>query len=93
VSGEEAINKLRDRSYDLVFMDGHMPEMDGFEATRHIRMMEQNTNKHSIIVALTADAMSGDAEKYLAAGMDDYLTKPITPERIADMLSKWVARG
>jgi signal transduction histidine kinase/DNA-binding response OmpR family regulator len=93
MSGLEALEKIQKKSYDLIFMDGHMPEMDGFEATRRIRLMEKETESHAIIVALTADAMSGDAEKYLNAGMNDYLNKPVMPERIAAMLSKWVARS
>jgi CheY-like chemotaxis protein len=91
--GQEALDKLRARNYDLVFMDGHMPGMDGVEATRHIRLLEQGQDHHTIIVALTADALSGDSEKYLGAGMDDYLAKPITPERLSATLGKWVARA
>ena len=93
MSGQEALKKLEERNYDLIFMDGHMPGMDGFEATRQIRLREKETGQHSIIIALTADAMSGDEEKYLQAGMNDYLDKPVTPERIASMLSKWVGSG
>lgn len=91
MSGSEALDKVQTKNYDLIFMDGHMPGMDGFEATHRIRLMEKNSDRANIIIALTADAMSGDAEKYIAAGMNDYLTKPVTPERIAAMLAKWVA--
>jgi signal transduction histidine kinase/CheY-like chemotaxis protein len=93
MSGQEAIAKMKDKTYDLIFMDGHMPEMDGLETTRHIRSMEKEKDRHSIIVALTADAMSEDKDKYIKAGMDDYLNKPVSPERVAAMLGKWVARG
>lgn len=92
MSGYEAIDKLRAKSYDLVFMDGHMPGMDGCEAARRIRHMEMETGNQAIIVALTADAMSGGDAKYIDAGMNDYLNKPVTPESIAAMLGKWVAR-
>ncbi len=90
LSGKQALQKLQAQHYDLIFMDGHMPEMDGLETTRRIRQMESQTGQHHIIIALTADAMSGDAEKYLAAGMNDYMNKPITPERINTMLGKWI---
>lgn len=90
MSGKEAIAKLREHTYDLIFMDGHMPEMDGFEATRAIRQTEAGSGEHAIIVAVTADAMSGDADKFLAAGMNDYISKPISPERIAGALGKWL---
>lgn len=93
LSGKEALQKLLDNHYDLIFMDGHMPEMDGFETTWHIRQMEKCSSQRSIIVALTADAMSGDKEKYIQAGMDDYLNKPVTPEQISAALGKWLARA
>lgn len=92
MSGQEALVKLKDKNYDLVFMDGHMPQMDGFETTRRIRTMERHSGRHTIIVALTADAMSDDEARYIESGMDDYLKKPVSPERIAAMLGKWVAR-
>lgn len=93
MSGMDALGKLLHNSYDLIFMDGHMPGMDGFEATQRIRQSELENGQHSIIIALTADAMSGDAEKYINAGMDDYMNKPVTPERIAKTLEKWLARS
>lgn len=68
-----------------------MPEMDGFEATEIIRKEEQAQGKpHQIIIALTADAMTGDREKCLNIGMDDYMNKPIRPPEIAEMLEKWL---
>ncbi|MDX2027787.1 MAG: response regulator, partial [Alphaproteobacteria bacterium] len=92
-SGTEALKRLEDNDYDLIFMDCQMPEMDGFEATRRIRQAELQNGKHTTIVALTADAMTGEREKCLHAGMDDYLNKPFKPEQIADMLNKWVAHA
>lgn len=67
-----------------------MPDMDGFEATKTWRQDEGWQDKHIPIIALTADAMTGDREKCLAAGMDDYLNKPFKLEQIADMINKWV---
>ncbi len=89
-SGVEAVEKLHQAPYDIVFMDCQMPIMDGFEATHQIRQAETANGAHAIIVALTADAMTGDREKCLESGMDDYLNKPVKPEQIAEMLKKWV---
>lgn len=90
VNGREAVEKMRENRYDIVFMDCQMPEMDGFEATRCIRKEEIPHRRHTPIVALTADAMTGDREKCLNAGMDDYLNKPLKPEQITEVLRKWL---
>ena len=77
VNGEEAIEMLRRRVFDLVLMDIQMPVMSGVEATRKIRTEEQSTGAHTPIIAMTAHAMAGDADRYLQNGMDGYVSKPI----------------
>ena len=93
LNGAEGVEKVKKSKYDVVFMDCQMPVMDGFEATRRIRQDEGASENHTIIVALTADAMTGDREKCLDAGMDDYLNKPFKQEQIAVMLNRWVVRS
>ena len=79
------------KRYDVILMDGQMPGLDGFAATALIRGFEGPV-RHTPIVALTASAMRGDRERYLDAGMDDYLAKPITPEQLATVLERLGAR-
>jgi CheY-like chemotaxis protein len=88
-TGREALEALVQRPYQLVLMDCQMPEMDGFEATAHIRNNDRRLGTHTTIVALTAHAINGDRERCLAAGMDDYLTKPIDREVLRTTLEKW----
>jgi CheY-like chemotaxis protein len=90
-NGLEAIEALRVKSYDLVLMDCQMPEMDGFIATRQIRQNDSLVSRCDLpIVALTANAMQGDREKCLEAGMNDYLAKPIDAAALVEMLQKWL---
>ena len=92
MNGQEALDARKSERYDAVLMDCQMPVMDGFEATRQIRQYEQeNQIKRISIVALTANAMHGDREKCLAAGMDDYLAKPYTEESLFNTLSRWLS--
>jgi len=88
-NGIEAVRCVAEKDYALVFMDCHMPEMDGFEATKQIRAFETRLDKHVSIVALTADAMKGDRERCLGAGMDDYLQKPVRANSIKAMIEKY----
>jgi signal transduction histidine kinase/DNA-binding response OmpR family regulator len=88
-NGREALALLEGARYDVVFMDCQMPEMDGFEATRAIRSAEAGTGRHLVVIALTANAMEGDRERCLQAGMDDYLAKPITQPTLAAALARW----
>ena len=88
-SGHEAITAIAQGHYALVLMDCQMPEMDGYEATGHIRQMESTTGNHIPIIALTANAMPSDRQACLAAGMDDYLSKPVRMEELRAMLERW----
>jgi len=87
-NGREAIDALGRTEFDLVLMDVQMPEMDGFEATAAIRAIERETGRRVRIVAMTAHAMSGDRERCLAAGMDDYLSKPIDQRSLYEVVEK-----
>jgi PAS domain S-box-containing protein len=90
-NGREALDALKQGTYDLVLMDMQMPEMDGFEATGEIRKREKLTGLHTPIIALTAHAMKGDRERCLAAGMDGYLSKPIRAQELDELLGNYVA--
>jgi PAS domain S-box-containing protein len=88
-NGKEAIDLLEKFDYDLLLMDCQMPEMDGYEATRNIRDENSPVRNHGIpIIAMTANAMKGDREKCLEAGMDDYISKPINIKRLAEVVDK-----
>jgi signal transduction histidine kinase/CheY-like chemotaxis protein/HPt (histidine-containing phosphotransfer) domain-containing protein len=99
--GKEAVQAAAENSYDLIFMDCQMPKMDGYEATEHIKKMDPSDNGHARshlgkppvtpIIALTAHAVKGDREKCLAAGMDDYLTKPFNISQMQEILERWLA--
>lgn len=89
--GMEVIAAVKERSFDLLFMDCQMPNMDGYQATRLLRQMEKQQHKTSLpIIAMTAHTQPGDREKCLEAGMDDYLGKPFTLRQVSTMLSRWM---
>ena len=91
-NGRASLEILQSGKFDAVLMDCHMPEMDGYEATRMIRAHEQG-GLRTPVIALTANAMRGERERCLAAGMDDYLSKPIDAERLLEVLVKWIGGG
>jgi CheY-like chemotaxis protein len=91
-NGREALEVLEKERFDLVFMDVQMPIMDGLEATAAIRKRERASGDHLPVVALTAHAMKGDREKCLAGGMDGYLTKPIRPQELDEVLQTYLLR-
>ncbi|HEY0859114.1 MAG TPA: ATP-binding protein [Albitalea sp.] len=78
--------------YDIVFMDCHMPEVDGYEATRRIRADERRTGTRTVIVALTADALASDQARCIDAGMDDFMTKPVSSSRLSATIERWTGR-
>ena len=92
-TGREAVAAVQKENYAMVLMDCQMPDMDGLEATKEIRKAEALTGRHVSVVGLTAHAMGGDREKCIAAGMDDYLSKPASLEQLSQCLRKWASKN
>jgi len=90
VNGKEALDRYGTSNYDIILMDIRLPVMDGTMVSKKIREIEASTSKHTPIIALTANAMIGDKEKCLSAGIDDYLSKPFQPQKLLDMLRKYI---
>jgi CheY-like chemotaxis protein len=93
VDGREAIAAVQREAYEVAFMDSQMPEVDGFAATREMRAGEATRGTHTPIVALTASAREGDREACLAAGMDEYLTKPVQLAAVRTAIERYAGTG
>ncbi len=88
-NGAQALERIQTKAYDAILMDCQMPVLDGFEATKRIRLLEQSSQRHAPIIGLTANALEGDREKCLACGMDDFTTKPIKIDELEAKLKQW----
>lgn len=85
-----ALKRYQESPWDVILMDCHMPQKNGYDTTKDIRELERGTNKHVPIVAMTANAMVGDREKCLHYGMDEYLSKPLSVDDLKEVLSQWI---
>jgi len=88
-NGREALEALDTTDYDIVFMDLQMPVLDGLEATRELRRRQKDSGKHTWVVAMTAHALPEDRARCLAAGMDDYIPKPLTAAELRGAIERW----
>ena len=84
--GIDGLNQYHENNYDIIFMDCHLPEMDGYQCTREIRKIEQNTGQHIPIIALTANTADEEKTNTQDAGMDDFITKPINKNKLKNIL-------
>jgi CheY-like chemotaxis protein len=92
-NGREAVEAFQQETFDLILMDVQMPEMGGIEAVAALRDIESSSGRHSPVIALTANAMKGDRERYLAAGMDSYIAKPINAKELLREIRRILALG
>ena len=92
INGDEGLLLTQDDKYDLIFLDHMMPDKDGIETLQELRTQKANPNCHTIAVCLTANAISGAREKYIAAGFDNYLTKPLNPDKLEEMLLSYLPK-
>lgn len=89
LNGREAVDKVTRNRYSLVLMDCQMPEMDGFQATQQIRALEEPIQRHTPIIAMTAQTTAEDRVRCLESGMDDYISKPVTLKKLRKVILKW----
>jgi len=87
-NGKQAVECAHEEAFDCILMDVHMPVMNGSEAVQAIRRQEENTKRHTPVIALTANALRGDRERYLSEGFDGYLTKPLNIELLAEEIAR-----
>ena len=92
INGDEGLLLTQGDKYDLIFLDHMMPDKDGIETLQELRAQKENPNCHTVAVCLTANAVSGAKEKYIAAGFDNYLTKPINPDKLEEMLLNYLPK-
>jgi CheY-like chemotaxis protein len=90
--GAAAVSAWQEKAPSIILMDVSMPGMSGIEASQRIRELEQGTGQHVPIIACTAHALRGDEDRCLAAGMDDYISKPITPDRLIEKVERWLGQ-
>jgi signal transduction histidine kinase/CHASE2 domain-containing sensor protein/DNA-binding response OmpR family regulator len=88
-NGEEALQQIDLKPYDIVLMDCQMPVLDGYSATQELRRREQGTDRHTIVIAMTASALAEDRDRCLASGMDDFISKPVRLEQLSPLLERW----
>jgi CheY-like chemotaxis protein len=91
-SGSEALEKVRTNHYHIILLDHMMPEMNGMDTLKNMRRQEENMSKDAAVIALTANAISGSREMYMAAGFDDYLSKPIDRVKYIELIQKYLPR-
>lgn len=92
-NGVEALEKVKERNFDLILMDVQMPEMDGYAATTQIRLYEKDSGRHTPIIGVTAHALKGDRDRCIEAGMDDYISKPFAFEELDAKIKSWTQKA
>ena len=90
LSGRECLDKVRQKHYDIIFLDHMMPEMDGMETLKNMQQMDEYMQNPSVVIALTANAIVGAKEEYIQAGFEDYLSKPIDSMRLEEMICQYI---